>query len=80
MYGQNRPLYSVEPAATTDNVVDSSCSKCWVVITGATSSIGQEYCFQTAEKGFNICLIDENEKELSKLATLLHKAHQNIKT
>jgi len=79
MYAQNRPLFSAEPHVTTDAVPDSSCGKCWVVITGAASSIGYEFCRQTASKGFNVCLIDENEKELAKLARELESAH-DVKT
>lgn len=40
----------------------------WVVITGATDEVGQEYCMNLSKYGFNLLIIDENPDDLARLS------------
>jgi len=40
----------------------------WVVITGASEGIGEEYAMQLAKSGFNLVLIARTQANLEKVA------------
>ncbi|TNV76896.1 hypothetical protein FGO68_gene12765 [Halteria grandinella] len=45
----------------------------WAVVTGGSDGIGEQFCHDLAEKGFNICIIARNEKKMQeKLAQISH--------
>lgn len=43
----------------------------WGIVTGATGGIGPEFCRRLAERGYNLVLVSDREKELVALASAL---------
>jgi 17beta-estradiol 17-dehydrogenase / very-long-chain 3-oxoacyl-CoA reductase len=41
----------------------------WAVVTGGSDGIGEQFCYDLAKQGFNICIIARNEEKMkAKLA------------
>jgi 17beta-estradiol 17-dehydrogenase / very-long-chain 3-oxoacyl-CoA reductase len=56
-------------------------SDTWAVVTGGSDGIGEQFCHQLAEKGFNICIISRNKsKMIEKLEEIKKSAPREIKT
>lgn len=36
----------------------------WAVVTGGSDGIGEQFCLQLAQKGFNICIISRNKSKM----------------
>ena len=36
----------------------------WAVVTGGSDGIGEEFCYELARLGFNICIIARNEDKI----------------
>ena len=51
----------------------------WAVVTGATSGIGESFCYELAERGMNILLISRNEEKLKTVASKV-EIKFNVKT
>ena len=52
----------------------------WVVVTGATGGLGEEYSKQLAEMGFNIVLVSRDKAKLEASEGLLKVSHPAAKT
>lgn len=50
----------------------------WVVITGATDEVGQEYARNLSKYGFNLVLIDENQEDLYRLRDTILSNGNNV--
>ena len=52
----------------------------WAVVTGATGGIGEEFCKQLAEKGFNIVLMSRDKAKLEASEKLVKLSYPKIQT
>ena len=52
----------------------------WAVVTGATGGIGEEFCKQLAEKGFNIALMSRDKAKLEASEKLVKLSYPKIQT
>jgi short-subunit dehydrogenase len=52
----------------------------WVLVTGATGGIGEEFCIQLGKLGFNIVLVSRSKAKLEESENRVKKAFPNIKT
>ena len=51
----------------------------WALVTGGSSGVGEEYCYELAKYGFNIVLMGKNEKDLGRVASNLRDIY-NVKS
>lgn len=53
----------------------------WAVVSGGSDGIGEQYCRDLAQQGFNICIIGRNEQKMKvKLDDIKARAGKPIKT
>jgi len=53
----------------------------WVVVTGGSDGIGEQFCKDLAKHGFNICIIARNEDKMKqKLESIKSLSNKPIKT
>ncbi|CAI2375524.1 unnamed protein product [Moneuplotes crassus] len=52
----------------------------WVIVTGATGGIGEQYCVQFAKEGFNVVLIGRNKEKLEETEIKVKEASGSVKT
>ncbi|CAI2374643.1 unnamed protein product [Moneuplotes crassus] len=52
----------------------------WVLVTGATGGIGEEYCLQLAQKGFNIIISGRNKQAIEEMEANVKKTNTKVKT
>jgi short-subunit dehydrogenase len=52
----------------------------WVLVTGATGSIGYAFCEQFAEQGLNVVLVGRSTKKLKLKSNELKKAYSDVQT
>eukprot|EP00049_Salpingoeca_infusionum_P017612 m.353675 g.353675 ORF g.353675 m.353675 type:complete len:338 (+) comp16818_c0_seq1:487-1500(+) len=54
--------------------------KTWAVVTGASDGIGEEFAYQLAAQGFNICLVSRTQSKLDRVNAELLRRYPNIET
>ena len=54
-------------------------AKTWVVISGATDTVGTEFANKFGEKGFNLILVDKNQNSVEELKDQLASRHGESK-
>lgn len=52
----------------------------WAVVTGATGGLGEAFCKELAELGFNIALISRSKARLEATEKYLNLSFPNVKT
>lgn len=52
----------------------------WAVVTGATGGIGEAFCRQLAQLGFNIVLVGRSKESLVESENRVKEANKNVKT
>jgi 17beta-estradiol 17-dehydrogenase / very-long-chain 3-oxoacyl-CoA reductase len=53
----------------------------WAVVTGGSDGIGEQYCRDLAQQGFNICIVGRNEQKMKvKLEDIKARSGRPIKT
>jgi short-subunit dehydrogenase len=53
----------------------------WALVTGGSDGIGEQFCRDLANKGFNICIVARNEQRMvEKLKSIAEEAKSNGKT
>lgn len=55
-------------------------SNSWVLLVGNLDDLGKAFCFELAEKGFNICLLSKNNYKLVKFSNEILYKYPTIKT
>lgn len=53
-------------------------SRCWAIVTGATSGMGEEFAYQLAGLGFNIILHGRNEAKSNSVAKRIKSRYEGI--
>jgi len=48
----------------------------WAVVTGATSGIGESFCYELADRGMNILLISRSEEKLKNVASKVESKYK----
>ncbi|CDW79730.1 short chain dehydrogenase reductase family protein [Stylonychia lemnae] len=73
LYTVGAGLYDIFYPAVTQNFRDAYNlrerygAESWVVVSGATNELGQQFAHEFTKQGFNLVLIDENQENLEKL-------------
>lgn len=61
------------------NLIERYGKDSWVVVTGPTTGIGEQYAIEFARKGFNIVLLGRNKEKLTKTENYVKDINKNIK-
>lgn len=62
------------------NLVQTYGENTWALITGASDGIGQAFCEELAQSGFNICLLARNREKLIRVEEQIKKINSKIRT
>ena len=62
------------------NLIERYGKGSWAVVTGATGGLGEAFCKELAELGFNIALISRNKARLEATEKYLNLSFPNVKT
>jgi Short-chain dehydrogenases of various substrate specificities len=62
------------------NVLQKYGPGSWGVVTGASAGIGKEFCFQLAQRGFNVVLIAKNPEKTRGVEEEINQRYPSVKT
>eukprot|EP00347_Sterkiella_histriomuscorum_P012784 403367235 len=84
LYTVGAGLYDMLYPAVSQNVRDAHDlrqrygANSWIVVSGATNELGQEFAHELSRHGFNLLLIDQNNEDLQKVKESIQSTGNNV--